>query len=135
MQQRDKKMKIDQNIFNLNEKEWSEVGVKVTKYGKADSEILYIFWLAAYKFGKEKLTADEITAAHYKLITKGKNPKTKKAIIMRLFLLKGGKKNDGLIQTDSKGVYMIRKPETETQYEMFKQYQDKCEQWKREYKD
>ena len=54
---------------------------------------------------------------------------------MRLFLLKGGKKNDGLIQTDSKGVYMIRKPETETQYEMFKQYQDKCEQWKREYKD
>ena len=67
---------------------------------------------------------------------KGRPKKNKKAIIMRLFLLKGGKENNGLIKTDGKGVYMVRKPDelkTDLQHELFNQYKAKWQQWEKEY--
>ena len=134
-------MKYDENIFNLQESKRSELGIKNTKIGKVDSDILYIFWLSEEKLKRQKtLTTDDIVAAYYNIFTedKGRPKKNKKAIVMRLFLLKGGKENDCLIKTDGKGVYVVRKSDelkTDLQRELFRCYQEKCKQWEREYKD
>lgn len=48
----------------------------------------------------------------------------------------GGKENNGLIKTDGKGVYMVRKPDelkTDLQHELFNQYKAKWQQWEKEY--
>lgn len=132
-------MKYDENIFQLKTKQRSELGIKNTKIGKVDSDILYIFWLSEEKMHRPSLTTDDIVAAYYNIFTEGKGlpKKNKKAIVMRLFLLKGGKENDGLIKTDGKGVYMVRKPDelkTDLQRELFEQYQIKCKQWEKDNK-
>ena len=132
-------MKITKDIFNLTEVQRSDVGIKISKIGKVDSEILCIFWLNEQKLKTEKpLTVDDIVGAYYNIFTekKGRPKKNKKAIIMRLFLLKGGKENNGLIKTDGKGVYMVRKPDelkTDWQHELFNQYKAKWQQWEKEY--
>ena len=46
-------------------------------------------------------------------------------------------KTDGLIKTDGKGVYMVRKLDelkTDLQRELFEQYQIKCKQWEEDNK-
>lgn len=133
-------MAFSTDIFKLDADKRSDIGLKITKIGKTDSDILYIFWLSEEKMHRPCLTADEIVAAYYNIFTErmGRPKKNKKAIVMRLFLLKGGKENDGLIKTDGKGIYMVRKStelETDLQRELFRCYQEKCNQWEREYKD
>ena len=65
-----------------------------------------------------KLTLDEITAAYYNLITKetpGAKIKTKKDIALKLFMMRGQKKNNGKIELvpGSRGLYRLRSKDTE----------------------
>lgn len=125
-------MKFDKNIFSLSPDQWLKVGVKTNKFGKAEEEILYIFWLSKYLFNKEPLTTDDIVAAYYNIYTEGKNKpiKNKKNIVMRLFLLK----KKGIIETVNRGKYKIHKPTTSEQEPPYLQYLEKCIQWENEYK-
>ena len=82
-------------------------------------DILNIFTVAKIQNPlKNELTLDEITAAYYNLITKetpGAKIKTKKDIALKLFMMRGQKKNNGKIELvpGSRGLYRLRATDTE----------------------
>ncbi len=78
-------------------------------------QILKIFEVAEKELGKNKLTVNEITAAYYNLFSSKKLApvRDKKAITLKLFLMKGGKKNNGILERVGNGrigIYKIREP-------------------------
>ena len=63
---------------------------------------------------KNELTLDEITAAYYNMVTKqtpGAKLKTKKDIALKLFMMRGQKKNNGVIELvpGKRGTYRLKK--------------------------
>ena len=100
-----------ENIFEVSKEVEKKLKIKVRAERNMTKEILEIFRVAKDEFNKDELTVDEITAAYYNMFTKknGTHPRDKKAISMKLFLMKGGTKDDGVLETTAKGVYRIRK--------------------------
>lgn len=99
------------NIFETTKEVQKKLNVKVKTERNMTEEILEIFRIAEEKYGKTELTVDEITIAYYNMFTetKGAPVRNKKAISMKLFLMKGGADDNGILETSSKGVYRIRK--------------------------
>lgn len=99
------------NVFEVSKDIQKKLKIKVGIERNMTKEILEIFRVAKSEFNKEELTVDEITAAYYNMFTEksGAPIRDKKAISMKLFLMKGGTKDDGILESVSKGVYRIRK--------------------------
>jgi len=99
------------NVFEASKEIQSKLNVKVKLERNMTEEILEIFRVAKEQFQKEELTVDEITIAYYNMFTEpnGAPLRNKKAISMKLFLMKGGTADNGILETISKGVYRIRK--------------------------
>lgn len=99
------------NIFETSKEVQRQLNVKVKLERNMTEEILEIFRIAEDKYGKTELTVDEITIAYYNMFTeaKGAPVRNKKAISMKLFLMKGGADDNGILETTSKGIYRIRK--------------------------
>lgn len=96
----------------------SHISSKPKKATMTD-DILNIFVVAQTQNPlKKELTLDEITAAYYNLVTKetpGAKIKTKKDIALKLFMMRGQKKNNGKIELvpGSRGLYRLRSKDTE----------------------
>lgn len=99
-----------ENMFRVPEDIQNRLNINVSRSTRIDDEILEIFDRAEREFGKKKLNIDEITAAYYNLFTlgQGKPEKNKKAITNRLFLMKGGTDDNGVLEALGKGVFRIR---------------------------
>jgi hypothetical protein len=100
-------------IFNLDDKTKEKLQLTTKFQRNMTSEILEIFKTVKKRLGKTELSVDEITAAYYNMFTRnfGTPLRNKKAIIMKLFLMKGGKdgKNGELEAVEGKkGVYRLR---------------------------
>ena len=98
------------NMFRVTAEVQKRLNINGRRSTRIDDEILEIFDQAKKEFGKTELTIDEITAAYYNLFTlgKGKKEKNKKAITNRLFIMKGGTDDDGVLEALGKGVFRIR---------------------------
>lgn len=105
------------NIFEASKEVQRQLNVKVKLERNMTEEILEIFQVAKSKFNKTELTIDEITIAYYNMFTESnKAPiRNKKAISMKLFLMKGGTKDNGILEAVGKGVYRIRKQPQNTE--------------------
>lgn len=103
------------NIFETTKEIQKKLNVKVKAERNMTEEILEIFRVAKDKFNKTELTVDEITIAYYNMFTEpnGAPVRNKKAISMKLFLMKGGTEDNGILETTSKGVYRIRKQDAD----------------------
>ncbi len=99
------------NIFETTKEIQKKLNVKMKSERNMTEEILEIFRIAEEKYGKTELTVDEITIAYYNMFTEAKGApiRDKKAISMKLFLMKGGTEDNGILETTSKGVYRLRK--------------------------
>ena len=128
-------MRFDESVLMMPKTEKPISVSGLSRINPTDLDILYVFWLSENVFKKTELTTDEIYAGYYNIFIKGKHKpiKTQKFIVMRLFVLKGEKNNNGLLETPSKGIYKIRKPVI--QEHLYKQYTDMCKKWEKEYKN
>lgn len=110
------------HIFSVDKATQEKLGIKQkSKRHNMTDGILRIFYMAERDLKRQVLTVDEIVAAYYNMYTvTGIDPKErdKKAIIMKLFLMKGGTADNGILETTQKGVYRIRK--SKSQYYMMK---------------
>lgn len=99
-----------ENIFQVPPDIQEKLNINANRSSRIDDEILEIFYRAEKEFGKQKLNIDEITAAYYNLFTlgQGKKEKNKKAITNRLFIMKGGTDDNGVLEALGKGVFRIR---------------------------
>lgn len=97
-------------MFRVPEDIQKKLNINGKRSTRIDDEILEIFYQAEKEFGKKQLTIDEITAAYYNLFTlgEGKKEKNKKAITNRLFLMKGGKEDNGVLEALGRGIFRIR---------------------------
>ena len=97
-----------QNIFSVPEDVQKRLNIGCRSMSVED-EILEIFRQAA-ELDKNELSIDEVTAAYYNLFTlgRGRKEKNKKVITNRLFLMKGGTKDNGVLESLGKGVFRIR---------------------------
>lgn len=109
-------------MFTVDKATQEKLGIKQkSKRHNMTDGILRIFYMAERDLKKQALTVDEIVAAYYNMYTVTRiDPKErdKKAIIMKLFLMKGGTADNGILETIQKGVYRIRK--SKSQYYMTK---------------
>lgn len=103
-------MKENEKIFNLDVAVAKALGMKPPCPRNMDNEILKIFEIAETETGKTELSVDEITSAYYNLYTaKQLAPlRSKKTITLKLFKMKGGRDNDGVLESTRRGYYRIR---------------------------
>ena len=104
------------SIFFVTAEEQAKlhISAKPKKQTMTD-EIIHIFTVAKMMDEhKNELTLDEITAAYYNMVTKqtpGVKLKTKKDIALKLFMMRGQKKNNGVIELvpGKRGTYRLKK--------------------------
>lgn len=100
---------MNEDIFTVPDKIKEKLKIEVKKKETVKDKILRIFY-EAVKMGKKELSADEITAAYYNLYcASGKEKiKDKKIITLFLFEMKGGTKDNGVLESVSKGHFKLR---------------------------
>ena len=113
-------------MFMLSKEQKEKLGInkKTPRHNMTDG-ILKIFYMAERDLGKPVLSVDDIVAAYYNMytVTKiDKKERNKKAIIMRLFLMKGGTADNGILENVQKGMYRVRVPRAPY-------YLEKIEEW------
>ncbi len=101
---------MDLNTFIVSDDIKKKLDIQAKKKETVQDKILKIFTDAA-KIGKKELSVNEVTAAYYNLYTStGKEKvKNKKVITMFLYLLKGGKDDNGKIESVGRGKFRLRK--------------------------
>ena len=101
---------MKKNIFEADNATRKRLKIDAKTHKNMTDEILEIFKKAKYEYGKDILTVDEITIAYYNMFTEPNNlpERDKKAITLKLFYMKGGKNNDGVIELVGKGRYKLR---------------------------
>lgn len=100
---------MNENLFTVPDNVKNKLNIKIKKKETIKDKILRIFDEAA-KMGKKELSVDEITAAYYNLYSaSGKESiKNKKLITLFLFTLKGGTKNNGVLESVGRGKFKLR---------------------------
>ena len=104
------------SIFFVTAEEQAKLHISAKqKKQTMNDDIINIFITAKMQNEhKNELTLDEITAAYYNMFTKqtpGAKLKTKKDIALKLFMMRGQKKNNGVIELvpGKRGTYRLKK--------------------------
>lgn len=109
-------MNKSNGIFDADAATRKKLKLSSRRKNNMTDEILQIFEIAEREYNKTSLTIDEITIAYYNMFTvaKGSPQRDKKAITMKLFLMKGETKNDGIIVRNNDGTYSLRSQSAKT---------------------
>lgn len=101
---------MNKSLFSVSDDIKKKLDIHVKTKPTVRDKILRIF-AEAEKMGKTELSIEEITAAYYNLYTATgqEGIKNKKVITLFLFTLKGGKEDNGVLQSAGRGKFKIRR--------------------------